>query len=334
MTTAGDGRVPVAGPATIGPATIGSGSNGLGFRHEAAVYRGDQGFLDVTVDYVRDGLNAGQPVLVAVIPPKIDLLRAALGADADKVRFVDMAQAGRNPALIIPMWREVVEDGGGVPVRGIGEPVWFGRRPAELAEALLHEALLNIAFADGTDLLLRCPYDAQALGDAMVGHASLRHPVVVDRGGDGRGVGYHGVTEAAAEFTVPLPDAEASAPEAFEFDHVPTVRRLRAHVGERARTLGIDAERTADLMLAMHEIAVNSLRHGGGRGTLRLWADDDALVCEISDRGHIDQPLVGRVRPRPDQRSGRGVWLANQLCDLVQIRSSTAGTTVRMHVAR
>ena len=341
-TTADDHELPVAEPAA------GPGLTRPGFRHEAAVYRGDKGFLDVTVDYVRDGLHAGERVLVAVIPPRIGLLRDALGADADRALFVDMALAGRNPARIIPMWRELIEDGGGGPVRGIGEPVWHGRRPAELAEALLHEALLNLAFADGSRLLLRCPYDADALGGAMVGHANRRHPVVVECGTEPNGVrpnsvrpnsvrhggvGYDGATEAAAEFAWPLPDADEWAPEVFEFHRIATVRWLRAMVGERAQRLGIGGDRAADLVLAVHEIAVNSLRHGGGRGTLRLWVDDAALVCEITDRGHIEQPLIGRVRPTSEQLSGRGVWLANQLCDLVQIRSSAAGTTVRMHAA-
>ena len=79
---------------------------------------------------------------------------------------------------------------------------------------------------------------------------------------------------------------------------------------------------------------LEEVRHGGGHGTLRLWSDGGWLVCEVSDPGHIRQPLVGRIRPASGQLSGRGIWLANQLCDLVQIRSSVAGTTVRMHMAR
>src|SRR5215211_4871030 len=269
-----------------------------GFRHEAAVYRGDRGFLDVTVDYVREGLAIGAAVVVAVVPPRIELLRSALGPAAERVRFVNMARSGRNPARVIPMWREMIEPGSGVPVRGIGEPVWHGRRPAELVEALLHEALLNLAFADAPDLLLRCPYDAEALGEEIVSHANRRHPTVVDRHGQHRGLGYHDAVQAAAEFTVPLLDTGAEwQPEAYEFGDMPTVRRLRAMVGERAGELGIDEDRGADLALSVHEIAVNSLRHGGGSGTLRLWFDGVALVCEVADRGHIDQPLVGRMRP-------------------------------------
>jgi anti-sigma regulatory factor (Ser/Thr protein kinase) len=302
------------------------------YGHEAALYRGAQGFLDATVDFVRDGLAGAQPVLVAVVPDRIKLLREALGDDADQVRFVDLAETGRNPARIIPLWREFVDAHHGTPVRGIGEPVWAGRRSAELAEALLHEALLNLAFPDDPPLLLRCPYDADALGDAMVDEAHRRHPCVV-AGGTRPGRGYHGPDAAAAEFAAPLPEVDAPV-EAVDFRQLSGIRQLRALVAERAASLGIGPDRGLDLAMAVHEIAVNSLRHGGGHGTLRIWSDEASLVCEVRDGGHIREPLVGRVRPDPRQVSGRGVWLANQLCDLVQIRSSAAGTQVRLHMAR
>lgn len=85
--------------------------------------------------------------------------------------------------------------------------------------------------------------------------------------------------------------------------------------------------------MAVHELAMNSLVHGGGRGVLRIWRDDDAVVCEVRDSGYIDDPGIGRRLPDPDCDSGRGLWIVNQLCDLVQIRSSAEGTTIRVHIA-
>jgi anti-sigma regulatory factor (Ser/Thr protein kinase) len=83
------------------------------------------------------------------------------------------------------------------------------------------------------------------------------------------------------------------------------------------------------------EIAGNSIVHGGGHGTVAVWTEDTSFVCEIHDAGHIVDPLAGRHRPAPDQDGGRGLWMANQLCDLVQIRSTKAtGTTVRLRLAR
>ena len=70
----------------------------------------------------------------------------------------------------------------------------------------------------------------------------------------------------------------------------------------------------------------------GGAGTLTTWQEDRALVFQVSDHGHIGERLVGRLRPAPDQASGRGLWLVNHLCDLVQIRSGAHGSVVRVHM--
>ena len=71
--------------------------------------------------------------------------------------------------------------------------------------------------------------------------------------------------------------------------------------------------------------------HGGGRGVLRVWRAADALVCEVRDAGVVADPLVGRRGQAGLAEGGRGVWMANRLCDLVQLRTSPAGTSVRVH---
>ena len=85
------------------------------------------------------------------------------------------------------------------------------------------------------------------------------------------------------------------------------------------------------MVMAVNEVAANSLRHGGGQGELRAWRDSHSLVCEVSDQGHITSPLVGRLPPVLDSGTGGGLFLANRLCDLVQIYSSPAGTAVRVY---
>jgi anti-sigma regulatory factor (Ser/Thr protein kinase) len=90
--------------------------------------------------------------------------------------------------------------------------------------------------------------------------------------------------------------------------------------------------RVDDLVLAVNELASNSIYHGGGVGKLRIWRDGETLLCEVRDRGRITEPLVGRVKPAPEQWTGRGLWLVNQVCDLTQIRSDAAGSVVRVHI--
>ncbi len=298
------------------------------FRHEALIYSGAQEFLDGSVPFLRAGLEAGEPALVAVCRARMELLEDELGDGALEIRFADMEGLGRNPARIIPFWRQFVDELGGRPGRGIGEPVWPGRGCHEIDECRRHESLLNVAFAGRPAWSLLCPYDAGALAGEVLDRIADSHQQVVGKGVAEEVCGYLDQVDCfAGEFPgrPPLMDAFG-----FARDGLPQARR---RVGEAAALVGLAADRVADLVLAASELAANSVVHGGGTGTLRIWRDGERLVVEIEDRGMIEEPLAGRVRPEQTQVSGRGLWLANQLCDLVQIRSGAQGTTVRLHAA-
>ncbi len=109
--------------------------------------------------------------------------------------------------------------------------------------------------------------------------------------------------------------------------------QVRALVLEQARTAGLTEGRANDLVLAVSEVAANTLRHTMSSGTLTVWHDDNEIVCEIRDGGTISDPLVGTRRPAPDALGGHGLWLVRQVCDLVELNSDANGTTVRMHMA-
>lgn len=309
-------------------ATSQPGERTSGFRHEALFYEGDDGFAAGTLPFIREGVARGESVLVVVTQPKIDMLRTALRGDADRVLFTDMAELGANPARIIPAWRDFVEDAGR-PLRGIGEPIWAGRRPAELVECQHHESLLNLEFADDPPLWLLCLYDTETLDRMVIDEARRSHPYLRHGRIERASAAYRGDTMFAAALDGPLPEPpERSTELEFQTGSLDSVRRFVSH---HATAAGMPAGKTVDLVLAVNEVATNSVAHGGGGGLLHAWEADDAFVCEIRDRGYIDHPLVGRERPPADRESGRGLWLANQLCDLVQVRSSTSGTVVRLY---
>jgi anti-sigma regulatory factor (Ser/Thr protein kinase) len=301
------------------------------YQHEALLYRGEEDFLAATVPFVLEGVALGQPVMVAVTAARLGQLRAAVGADASGVHFVDMAELGANPARIIPAWRAFVDEYGGRqrPVRGIGEPVWAGRRATEVVECHLHEALLNVAVEPDVPLWLLCPYDADALPEPVIAEAARSHPSLREgeayRGSTSYGGSQHVQTLFGGVLPAPPPEATATR---FAREDLGQLRRL---VQEHAAAAGLRRDRTADLVAAVTEVATNSIRHGSGGGTLRLWRQEDALVCEVTDPGHITDPLVGRRTPSQATEGGRGLWLANQLCDLIQVRSTPAGTTIRLH---
>jgi anti-sigma regulatory factor (Ser/Thr protein kinase) len=309
-----------------------SGPTPVGYRHDALLYSGLADFMARTVPFIRRGLHAGEPVMVATSAEKIDLLRADLGTDANAVVFADMASVGANPARIIPFWEEFVDRNiaGGRRMRGIGEPIWPGRSSAELVECQRHESLLNVALKPETPMWLLCPYDRDGLDAALIQEALRSHPFVTEAATQRESGDFRGVGASAAPFDTPLPPPPAGC-HAFAFGpgNLTTVRELVSASGSGA---GLDPARVEDLVQAAHEVAVNSVRHGGGRGTLRIWRETSALICEIYDQGRIDLPLVGRERPGAGAAAPRGLWLANQLCDLVQIRCLQSGSVVRLHM--
>ncbi len=303
------------------------------FRHEAVMYAGGGQFVSAVLPFIEDALAAEEPILVAIDEAKIALLRAALGPRAAAVEFEDMTALGQNPARIIPAWRAFLDRHArqAPQARGIGEPIWAGRTDAEIVECQRHEALLNVALIDACMWLI-CPYDTQSLDARVLDEAWRSHPFVVDGDGNRHGGGILSPEEHAwAHMNAPLPPPAALCDE-LSFD-AELLRDVRDIVADHAIRSGMGAGRAFDLLIAVSEIATNSLLHGGGYGTLRVWHDAETVICEFSDRGQIVDPLAGRRPPLEEAEGQRGLWLANQLCDLVQIRNFSSGTVVRLHMA-
>jgi anti-sigma regulatory factor (Ser/Thr protein kinase) len=264
---------------------------------------------------------------VAVPSVKIDPMREALESAADRVQFIDMTELGRNPGRIIPRVRQWVDAQQTPRCRFIGEPIWPGRTHAETVEATRHEALINLAFA-GAPVTILCPYEVRGLDPAVVADARRTHPHVI-RAGE---------REGSREYGDPLdlwragdwPMESAQGPVAslpIDLD----LAGMRRFVSTRALALGLSGERAGDLVLAVTEAASNALIHATEPGELRIWRSGAEVICEVTDRGELADPLAGRRRPEPSWPSGRGLWLINQLCDLVELRPTEHGTAARMH---
>jgi anti-sigma regulatory factor (Ser/Thr protein kinase) len=327
-----EATAPPSHSAAGGAVAASNGASHGSFRHEALFYAGgDDGFLEGTLALVEAAVENDAAVLVAVGPARSAALKEALGERAGQVWFADMHSLGRNPARIIPVWGEfLTEHGDGQPL-GIDEPVWPGRSDAELSECVRHESLLNLAFDDGPEWHLLCPYDLDGLDDRVIEATQRTHPVLAQNGRSRCSEAYPAAPEAPDPFAGALPPPSAAVRElVFTSEELAELRRL---VFTWAAGESLGAVRCEELVLAVNELTTNSVRYGGGSGTLRLWREREELLCEVHDGGRIEAPLVGRVRPTPYAHSGRGVWIANQLCDLVRIRSATTGTVVRVHMA-
>jgi anti-sigma regulatory factor (Ser/Thr protein kinase) len=296
--------------------------------HAAVFYRGTGEYLDAVLGFVAGGLERAEPVFVAVPGPKVGLLREHLGGRAGRVSFADMTELGANPAWIIPRVAAFADAHRGRAIRYVGEPAWETRSDAELCEATRHEALINLAFA-GTAASILCPYDRTRLAPDVIANAERTHPVLITGGHPrpSRAYPQAGLFPADCDRPLPGPPCWAAA-----LTYRDDLAQVRAFAARHARRAGLPAGRTRDLVIAVSELAANTWRHTDATGTLHVWAADGELLCQIHDSGHISDPLVGRHRPRLDAGNGHGLWVVHQLCDLVELRTTSTGTTIRLHI--
>ncbi|MEU1280470.1 sensor histidine kinase [Streptomyces sp. NPDC005805] len=310
-----------AGAAREAPAVV---------RHELYPYAGDDAFLSATLRFIGDAVDGDEAVVVAVPPGKAALLRPEV-PPGRPVRFVDPATYGGNPGRLIAAWQSWVDEyvRAGRPVRTISETDWaHARTPADVAELRYHEWLLNKVLAQTPAWSMLCPFDTTGTGPDALRALGRCHPLVLREGR----------SEASADWSdeAGYTFEDLSRP-CEPHEELPYARGDLAAVRDRithcATAQGMKGRRLRELHVAATEVATNTIRHGGGHGTLRIWTEGDALVCEFEDAGYIKDPLAGRIRPANGQLGGRGLWLVHQFCDLVEIRSTPeAGTRIRLHM--
>jgi anti-sigma regulatory factor (Ser/Thr protein kinase) len=105
-------------------------------------------------------------------------------------------------------------------------------------------------------------------------------------------------------------------------------------VASSASGAGLSGDRLDDFVVAVNELLTNAVRHGGGAGHVSLWRTGGAMVCEVTDDGR-GMPASRRrapLRPANDQPGGRGLWLAGELTDVIEVDSGARGTAVRVSV--
>jgi anti-sigma regulatory factor (Ser/Thr protein kinase) len=298
------------------------------YRHEALTYDGPDEFVASCLASAADGRASDTRVIFLFAAAKLAALRASLDRAADEVAMVATDVLGRNPARIVTMLDSFRASGDGRPCLAVTESIDSGRSRAAVAEAQFADSVLNSAALTEWPLSVVCMYDASALDEASTAAMWRSHPAI-------RGQSVNDSYEpelAATTFGIPL-DAP---PDDVQWRRIrgDELAVTREYVRDRARDHDLSGERLDDLVFAANELVTNSVRHGGRECRVAVWPDDECVVCEVRDAGIMTDPLVGRLAPPLDSSGGRGLWLVNQLCDLVQIRSAAQGTAVRLHIDR
>jgi anti-sigma regulatory factor (Ser/Thr protein kinase) len=297
-------------------------------RHDALLYRDADRLRAVAGSFARDAATAEEPLLALLSPGSLALLHDVLDDSGAVVDVLDAGEVGRNPSRLIPTMLVWLQDRR-TRARVISESIWPGRDEVETTECLRHEALVNHALAAEAVSLL-CPFDAAHLDGDVIAGAEMTHPRLIDEAG----------IRDSEHYLDPLvvargenwPQREPREPIcSLDFDG--DLWALRHYLAELEMLRELDPGRLKDLIFAVNEAASNAVLHGDGTCRARIWRDGGRIVSEILTASPIADPLAGRRRPESDAIGGRGLWLINELCDLVEVRSGPAGASVRMHVA-
>ena len=110
-----------------------------------------------------------------------------------------------------------------------------------------------------------------------------------------------------------------------EFDAA-TLAGLRDAVLAFAAAHGMSRARATDVMLAVHELAANAVRHGPGHGRLRMRVTARTLRCEVSDPGQADDDPW-------EVKEGHGLWLVGKTADHVSVTSGPGGSRITLRFA-
>jgi anti-sigma regulatory factor (Ser/Thr protein kinase) len=120
-----------------------------------------------------------------------------------------------------------------------------------------------------------------------------------------------------------------------QFFDADSLYALRAAVAAHGAQAGLAEGRLGDLVLAVHELAANAVRHGAGRGRLRIWTAGGVLRCEVTDNGppRTNGPDDARDPARWNIEPGHGLWVVRQVADQTSLHGGPSGAVVAVSFA-
>lgn len=303
-----------------------------GHAHEALLYRSDEEFLATTVPFLRDGLAAREPTVVALGEEREALVRDGLGSDARHVSFLAGGAQYSRPSGAIGAYRDLFSRhvrAGARRVRVLGALpeaataatwTWWAR----------YEAAANLAY-DEFPVRTLCSYDTRTVRDEVLDDVRSTHPYLTTSTGRTVNPDFVAAEDFLSRPAGGVDPLEATPPFAELVDPLPAAARQAA--ADAGRDSGCTATEVRDFVTAVSEVVTNALAHGRPPVLVRLWSAADRLVATVADQGSGPRdPLAGLVRDGAGTRAGVGLWLAHQSCDHVVLGNDPDAFTVRLVV--
>jgi len=320
----------VAGGTSPGARAAASGRRS-GARHEAVLYSSAEELAARLAPRVDAAMRTGGTVVAVLEDENRTALAAALGADAVGVEFADPAQVHSVPAFTVATrWARASRQ-----LQSPDRPTTVISQPVEGIPDCgpEHWARLDIALnvaIEGLPMTVLCPYPA---GSPELARVEATHPLLSTGGDTHRSPRYQRPHDAVVEYPPP-PPPDLAVPEAELTFDASGLAAVRATVVGASSAAGLAGGRLEDFVLAVNEVASNAVEHGPGHGRLRVWTTGGVIVAEVADAGRMDVRFPGVAAPPPSGPRGRGLWLASEMCDVLQVWSgeATDGTVARLRV--
>ncbi|MDQ2792024.1 MAG: sensor histidine kinase [Actinomycetota bacterium] len=302
-------------------------AGGRGLAHHGLLHPATANVATTLAPLVADRLARGEPVLAVLPPATADRLRILLPVVAG-LHTTDSAELYRHPGRVLSRYRAWIGD-----TSPNGEPVTIVAAPEpdgddHRAALWMHiDAAATLALAE-CDLTLVCVYsDDPGTADAV----RRAHPSLLN-GSTVPNPDHLPADQFVARYPLP-PPADLGAPAlTHTIDRPAQLAGLRQMVAGHTTRAGLACDRCEDFVLAVTEVASNAIEHGVPPAGVQLWTTSTSVICQITDTGRHTQPLAGLLPPPTNQRRGRGLWMAHQLCDEFYLWPQP--TTIRLQMDR
>jgi len=105
---------------------------------------------------------------------------------------------------------------------------------------------------------------------------------------------------------------------------------VRRRILAAAAQAGLSDDQAWRFTLAVNEVVINAVTHGGGRVTVAIQVGGSSVVVEVQDSGPGVPSAVAGELPPSDAVGGRGIWLAREFCDDLTFHNRDTGALVRL----
>jgi anti-sigma regulatory factor (Ser/Thr protein kinase) len=309
------------------------------YEHAALIIDSDDAVRARLVPVLHDLLARGAAVLM-IVSAKVELLvRTEFCALSDQLEWSEPSSFYQRLGFAYEEFRRYTAEQHvqGRRVHIVAEPDittdFDPTSPVDrAAEYLSYEVVYNDVIAP-YDCPLTCIWDARRHSTLIIENVRLLHNHEVIDGGKLVPVEHVPALDYLARRNeIPLPPAPADTDLDLTLSSLGAIGSVHTVVRSWAVRQQFSDTAAIDIVIAVAEVATNGIVHGDAPVRVRAWRHANTLVVQVDDAGGRPlPPLAGYLAPEVHPDTGRGMWLARQLSDVVKVHTGGGITSVRLH---